>query len=470
MAIETLQDLNAQACCCDLTLCPVPALDCQSITGSVSPLGFKDPADTVWKIYTETGSRWEVSQSGTYESQSIELAAMEYSGDSYTQNFEGGVGQGLGCKQWTNNLTETCDTSGSYVRTSESTTVTRTRAKMLVDTETREHIAWETEHAAWETAHATWETAHATWETEHATWVTDYAAWEIDHADWNDEYAQFLIDYADWVDGGEVGPEPTLRPEPVAPDEPIEPVEPVEPEEPTEFYGACEWEDTEVVTYTDPETPTETYYWRNTSIGTMYNGIYGVPYTNTTTTTYTNGKTYASWVSETRAAVLAEFDFENVYCVDDSECTSSYQVFTEPTEEPFEESPIGMTLRSARVRFQIPHTWADQVTGLTVPFTGTYFKITYDIVEEPTGWDDEPPTATRSFVSQDNIQEWTGPGSGAPSDPSWFTDWITLDPPTVPGIRRITNVRLICREDWFVGVVPQTTGDAVELPDFEPEP
>lgn len=465
MAIETLQDLNAQACCCDLTLCPVPAFACKSITASVSSLGFYDPDDTSWKIYTETGSRHDLAQSFVDGALSYAMSAMEYSGDAYTQNFEGSIGLGLGCKQWTNTLTETCDTSGSSTLTGEVSTVTKTRAKMIVNTETREHIAWEVDHAAWETAHATWESEHATWETDHATWVSDYAAWEIDHADWNDEYAQFLIDHAAWVDGGEVGPEPTIRTEPVAPVEPIEPTEPVEPTEPTEFYGGCEWEDTEVVTYTDPETPTETYYYRNVSIGTIYSIFSGFSFTDTTTTTYTNGKTYSEWVSETRAAILAEVDFENAYCVDDSECSSSYEVSAEPTEAPFGTFPLGMTIRSALVQFQIPNTWTDQVTGLTVPFTGTYFKFTYDVIEEPTGWDDPVPTVFRSFVSEDNVLVWTGPGTGAPSDPSWFTTAIMLDPPTIPGIRRIVNLRLVCRENWFVGVVPQTTGDAVELPD-----
>ena len=125
-----------------------------------------------------------------------------------------------------------------------------------------------------------------------------------------------------------------------------------------------------------------------------------------------------------------------------------------------------VTARSSRARFKIPATWADQVTGLTVPFTGTYFKITYDIIEEPTGWDDAEPTVFRSFFLEDQVlTPWIGPGTGAPDDPSWFTDWITLDPPSVPGIRRIVNIRFVCRENWFVGVVPQTTGDAVELPD-----
>jgi hypothetical protein len=146
----------------------------------------------------------------------------------------------------------------------------------------------------------------------------------------------------------------------------------------------------------------------------------------------------------------------------DSECESYNQLYTTPNICP-EERVASIDLQKARVRFQIPSTWLDQNTGLTVPFTGTYFKITYDILTTPEGWFEGWAGADRSFLADQTIV-WTGPGTGAPDDPSWFTDWITIDPPSVPGTRRIVNVRFVCRENWFVGVVPQTTGEAVELP------
>lgn len=148
----------------------------------------------------------------------------------------------------------------------------------------------------------------------------------------------------------------------------------------------------------------------------------------------------------------------------ESECLSFHNLYTNTGVCP-EDLVESIDLQKARVRFQIPSTWADQISGLTVAFTGAYFKITYDIIEEPTGWDEAPPTALRSYVSVDNVIEWTGPGSGAADDPSWFTSWITLDPPPSPGVRRIVNIRFVCRENWFVGVTPQVTGEAVTLPD-----
>jgi hypothetical protein len=146
---------------------------------------------------------------------------------------------------------------------------------------------------------------------------------------------------------------------------------------------------------------------------------------------------------------------------------------------------------AARVRFAIPTTWIDPITGATVTFPGTYFKITYDIVEEPDGWDDtiddpdyEPPEdndppepipqipkpgrPSRSFYLEDQVKEWTGPGIPA-SSTSWIVDYatdsgyITIPPPTVPGRRYLANIRFVCRENWFMGELPQVMGDAVSI-------
>jgi len=119
----------------------------------------------------------------------------------------------------------------------------------------------------------------------------------------------------------------------------------------------------------------------------------------------------------------------------------------------------------SRTRWKIPATWSDQVTGLSVPFTGTYFLFTYDIIEEPDGWDDPTPAVFRSFYLEDQTIEWTGAGTGDEDDASWLTDWIYINPPEVSGTRRIVNRRLVCREDWGLGVLPQVWGEAVTLPD-----
>jgi hypothetical protein len=99
-------------------------------------------------------------------------------------------------------------------------------------------------------------------------------------------------------------------------------------------------------------------------------------------------------------------------------------------------------VQRVRFRFRIPDT-----------HTGSYFKITYDIAEFP---DDGAP----SLVSEDNVIEWTGPGTGASSDPSWLTDWVVIEPPETSGERRIVNVRYTCYSGAKYGVKPQIMGEA----------
>jgi hypothetical protein len=98
--------------------------------------------------------------------------------------------------------------------------------------------------------------------------------------------------------------------------------------------------------------------------------------------------------------------------------------------------------KKLRFRFRIPDT-----------HTGSKFFITYDIAEFP---DDGAP----SLVSEDNVIEWTGPGTGASSDPSWLTDWVVIDPPDVSGERRVVNVRYTCYSGAKYGAKPQLVGEA----------
>lgn len=168
--------------------------------------------------------------------------------------------------------------------------------------------------------------------------------------------------------------------------------------------------------------------------------------------------TEANPFSETvfTANILAKFDtftFDALGCPAGSLCSSSKSGVWD--EAASLDNP---TLTKVRTRWRIPHEWTDPISGLTVPFPGTYFLITYDILEEP---DDGDP----SFYLEDQTALWTGPGSGDADDPSWFTDWITIPPPSVPGTRRIVNRRLVCRENWGLGVLPQVWGEAVTLPD-----
>ena len=98
-------------------------------------------------------------------------------------------------------------------------------------------------------------------------------------------------------------------------------------------------------------------------------------------------------------------------------------------------------------------------------FEGKYFKITWDVVEEPDGWDSgEPNAPVRSFFAQDQTWEWTGPGD--PDDPdSWKSGWYHIDPPASAGARRVVNIRYECYRSAKFGTKPQVTGEAVELPD-----
>jgi hypothetical protein len=112
--------------------------------------------------------------------------------------------------------------------------------------------------------------------------------------------------------------------------------------------------------------------------------------------------------------------------------------------------PVGVVTRidlyKKRFRFRIP-----------TAHTGSYYKITYDIAEFPTVGDP-------SFVSQDNVVEWTGPGTGESTDPSWLTPWVEIDPPEVPGERRVVNVRYVCRHGVKFPALPQVVGEALEIP------
>jgi hypothetical protein len=107
--------------------------------------------------------------------------------------------------------------------------------------------------------------------------------------------------------------------------------------------------------------------------------------------------------------------------------------------------PSAVQITPYRFRFQIP------ITHL-----GTYFKITYDIAEFPTD-----PLTPDSFVSEDNVIEWTGPGDPEDAEAaSWLTDWIELAPPDEPGERRVVNIRYTCYQGTKYGVKPQTTGES----------
>lgn len=107
------------------------------------------------------------------------------------------------------------------------------------------------------------------------------------------------------------------------------------------------------------------------------------------------------------------------------------------------------------------HRWA--VPG---SHTGTYYKIAWDVLEQPVGWDASPPTAERSFFLKDQIWEWTGPGD--PEDPaSWQSPWFYIPPPAKPGIRKVVNAKIWAHSGGPYGTLPTPFGEQVPRLDGE---
>jgi hypothetical protein len=110
----------------------------------------------------------------------------------------------------------------------------------------------------------------------------------------------------------------------------------------------------------------------------------------------------------------------------------------------------------------IRDVWSRYKWSVPNTFEGVFFRITWDVLEEPDGWDDPSPTVFRSFFEEDLTWEWTGPGD--PENPdSWLSDWYEIPPPDVPGSRRVVNIRFECWTSTKIGSKPQVTGEAVEL-------
>lgn len=112
--------------------------------------------------------------------------------------------------------------------------------------------------------------------------------------------------------------------------------------------------------------------------------------------------------------------------------------------------PRRLIRRLSNFRFRIP-----------ISHTGSYFKVTYDIAEFPHDNGIAP-----SYVSEDNVVEWIGPGNQEDAEgESWFTPFAAIDPPVEPGERRVVNIRYTCYHGEKFGVKPQVMGEA-----FEPIP
>ena len=96
-------------------------------------------------------------------------------------------------------------------------------------------------------------------------------------------------------------------------------------------------------------------------------------------------------------------------------------------------------------------------------FTGSTFKITWDEVFFPEGYDpDDPNSPQPSPVARDLTTTWSGPGT--PDDEaSWLASgWRAVNPPDQPGETRVVNIRFECYTSPY-GKKPQVTGEAVDL-------
>ena len=213
-------------------------------------------------------------------------------------------------------------------------------------------------------------------------------------------------EHAAWVAGGSIGPEPQ------------------------EFYDPCTYRCTTATheysvthnvdgtnTHTeDPGSPTTTV-------------TYGFPGFPSVTPTTSEQVTTADLAARFDAEAAA-LDVEE--CADGTSCESTR--YSNSKDEMF-----GVKSQPTWV---VPTSWV-----------GTYFKATWDV------WN-FPDVGAPAAISTDLTEEWTGPGAGPQTDPSWIIGAAhVLDIPAELGYTKTANLRFICRHDGPYGNKPQTYGD-----------
>jgi hypothetical protein len=264
----------------------------------------------------------------------------------------------------------------------------------------------------------------------------------------------------------------------------------------TLYYYSCEGG---VLTLSDTEVFPSTDFHLAHTIGVGID-----PRTITNTYTVENEITWAAWLAGAVAllpAMLAEQKAAD--CWSTGQCLATYKIKPPPNYPEYNgsnastaniEPGTGIRVTPVRFRFRIPTS-----------HTGSVFTITYDVLEEPDGWDatiddasyvppvpndppepipqiPDPAAPARSWVSRDNAVSWTGPGTPVPApiivggvvtnqaaidaaEATWLTPWVEIAPPTVEGERRVVNTRYTCYSGTKYGVKPQTMGEGVELPE-----
>lgn len=115
-------------------------------------------------------------------------------------------------------------------------------------------------------------------------------------------------------------------------------------------------------------------------VGVDLSTIYSVYEEGETTYTYVPSyelpSNYETWVSETKAAIIADMDFDNPSCVDAGVCDPSFYVSKEPEEAPFDVD-LSMNISKARYRFGIP-----------LGYTRSVWVMQWDEAFFPDGHDD----------------------------------------------------------------------------------
>jgi hypothetical protein len=135
----------------------------------------------------------------------------------------------------------------------------------------------------------------------------------------------------------------------------------------------------------------------------------------------------------------------------DDDCWGEEATFTVKSIRQGDENELAefISMTKSRHRFRINSL-----------FEGSMMLITYDILEDPAD-PEEPPF----LFSQDNTIEWNGPGTGDQENDSWYTEYITINPPDNSGSRRIVNIRFISYSGTKYGVKPAVMGEVFTDPE-----
>lgn len=146
--------------------------------------------------------------------------------------------------------------------------------------------------------------------------------------------------------------------------------------------------------------------------------------------------TVAEVAASAAADVAAQLDFDSPSQTKGSLCESLF--FSDPLLVPG-GAWNAYRSRTIRYRWRVPDA-----------HLGTYFKITWDILDEP--------TVGAPSVAAGGEWIWTGPGD--PGDAAtWLSGWYDLLPPSVAGTRRVVNAKAWHLSTSPFGIRPTLIGE-----------